>query len=170
MTTNPPRQEHPMTHREQTIEQILERLTELIDPMQSGNGNGDSGLRLMPATYTKSVREVEALLGKLHDQRHHIWWHVTERYIRAQQTTAYKCPKCNGISHYATHSHRDKHGKPSTYKGKRILRTTWNERVNPKKVEQGIQQIAAWWTLTREPEMPSLNVDKSDDKATRVAA
>lgn len=156
--------------REETLTQILERLTELTDPMQSGNGNDDSGLRLMPATYTASVRETERLLAKLRDERHHLWWHLNEHYIRAEQTTAYQCPKCDAISHYATHSHRNKHGKPSTYKGTRILRTTWNQAVNPKKVGQGVRQLAAWWTLKHEPRFPSLNVDKNDDEAAQRAA
>jgi hypothetical protein len=54
----------------------------------------------------------------------------------------------------ATHKHRNKHGKPSTYNGVRVLQTTWNERVNPKKVDQGITWLAGQWTLATEPMLP----------------
>lgn len=161
--------------REQIIAQLLERWTELNDPIRSGNGGNDNGLRLMPhdatcllnrkadsATWTparcscsrRAIVEIERLLGSLRDERHHIWWHVNERYLRATQTTAYKCPKCRGVSHAATHKHRDKRGKLSTYPGTRILRITWNERVNPKKVDTGINWLADRWTLATEPMLP----------------
>lgn len=140
--------------REQIITQLLERYTELADPMQSGNGGGDTGLRLMPRTYTPSVRELERLMVALREERHNIWWHVNERYLKAVQTTAYQCPKCKGISHSTTHRHRDKRNKLSTYTGIRVLRTSWNTGVNAKKVDQGITWLAGQWTLATEPMLP----------------
>lgn len=161
--------------RAQTITQLLERWTELNDPVRTGNGGNDTGLRLMPhdpkcllnrkadaTTWTpakctcsrQALAHLEKLLATLQTERHNIWWHLNERYIRAQQTTAYQCPKCDGISHFATHTHRNKHGKPSTYKGKRILRTSWNQAVNAKKVDTGITWLADRWTLATEPVLP----------------
>ena len=160
------------TPREAVIVELLERFNELTDPMQSGNGDGDSGLRLMPATYTPSVRELERLIVKLREERHNVWWHLNERYLKAVQSTAWECPKCKGVSHAATHSHRDKRGKLSSYKGVRVLRTSWSERVNPVKVETGVRWVASEWTLKHEPMLPDvvLAASKKDDQAARKAA
>lgn len=143
-----------MTHREQVIVELLERLTELSDPMQSGNGDGDTGVRLMPSCYTPSVRHLEELMVKLREERHNVWWHVNERYIRAVHTTAFRCPKCKGVSHAAIHRHRDKRGKPASYHGVREARLSWNERVNNAKVQQGVEWLAARWALQHEPMLP----------------
>lgn len=159
--------------RVSVLEQLLERFTELVDPMQSGNGDGDTGLRLMPATYSPSVRELERLVVRLREERHSLWWHVNERYLKAVQSTAWMCPKCHGISHAAVHKHRDKRGKPSTYKGARVLRTSWDVSVNAKKVSLGVAQIGAWWALSHEPFLPDViqAASRRDDlKAKRVAA
>lgn len=158
-------------HREQTITQLLERLPELTDPMCSGNGDGNNNLLLMPAAYTPSVKEIERLLRQMRDNHHqpliHLkdgtktstrscWWHLNERYLRVQETNAYQCPKCRMWSHNPTHRHRDKHHHNRTYNGKRALRLTYDNRVNPHHLEAGITWIAHNWQLQNEPQLPKL--------------
>ena len=97
------------SHRTQVLELLLERYTELVDPMQMRNEPGEgSGLLLMPATYTASVRELERLIRQLRDTRHGpivkwaaknerdqpetfaaspraLWWHLNGWYIQVER-------------------------------------------------------------------------------------
>lgn len=91
----------PSSRRAAVIEQLLERYNDLVDPMQSGNQQGDTGLRLMPQTYTPTVRELERLIRLMRDDRHHplvtvegekvsvrkLWWHLNAWYIAVEHKT-----------------------------------------------------------------------------------
>lgn len=97
--------------RTDTIVQLLERMQDLLDPVRAGNGDGQTGMLLMPhsadcaLTRTapplctcalRSLVELERLLAVMRDSRHQpllehdgqrvslraLWWHVTERYLR----------------------------------------------------------------------------------------
>lgn len=106
-----------MTHRERVIEQLLDRYQDFADPVRSGNGDGTTGLLLMPhdpgckvtvwnppvcTCSRSSLVEIERLLRLMRDDRHRplvrittaagverkasvrsLWWHLTERYVRA---------------------------------------------------------------------------------------
>lgn len=102
-----------MTSRRHTIiEALLEQYAELTDPVRAGNGNGQTGLLLMPhskecaVTRTspprctcvlRSMLELERLLAAMRDDRHAhllhlgdgtkvsvraLWWQLNERYLR----------------------------------------------------------------------------------------
>src|SRR4051812_41632757 len=153
-----------MTRREEVITTLLERLPELVDPMQSGNGLGDTGLRLMPPTYTASVREIERLLRLMRDDRasplvrlldkngaptgekasvRSLWWHLTERYVRCRQST-----KDVPVRRKA------KHGKTLLVIERRVV-TSHNSRVDQAKVRAGVTWLAGRWGLAQEPMLPN---------------
>jgi len=142
--------------RADVIAQILDRWCELTERAGSSGVKGDDGtVALMPKTYTPSVREVERLMVRLREERHSVWWHVNERFLKAHTRTLFRCPKCKGETHAAQHRHRDKHGKHSNYEGARVLRTTWSPRVDARKVDAGLQWMAGEWSLAHEPMLPS---------------
>lgn len=141
-------------HRQDVIVQLLERHAELSDPVRAGNGDGQNGMLLMPKTYTASVKELERLLVQLRDEHHSLWWHVNERYLRAVQTSVYRCPRCGGLTHAAAHRHRDRRGKLATYPGVRTLRLSWSPRVSAVKVDRGVAWLANNWGLRSEPMLP----------------
>lgn len=134
-----------MTRREEIIVALLERYGELVDPMQSGNG-GEAGWGLrMPATYTPSVRELERLLRRMRGERPSQWWHVSERYIRAQSALKDVPVK-----------RRTKHGKPVTVVERQVV-TTWHPGVRLEKVRKGVEWLADSWDARRvgEPMLPA---------------
>lgn len=159
-----------MTHREQVIVELLERYTELADPMQSGNG-GEGGWGLsMPGTYTASVRELERLLGQMREERRSQWWHVTERYIRAERSK--KTLTLKGGRWYGLEPHEAVVGVPGgwtlalaterskkTRKGDDLQVTIarWNSAVRAHKVTLGVAWIADQWDARRigEPMLPA---------------
>jgi hypothetical protein len=140
--------------RTDVIVQLLERLAELTDPVRAGNGDGRNGMLLMPPTYTPSVKELERLLGRLRVEHHSVWWHVNERYLRSYTVTMWKCPKCKGLTHAATHRHRDRRGKHADYHGTRVLVVRYSPRVDEDKVKRGVVWLAENWGLVHEPMLP----------------
>ena len=138
--------------RADVIAQILERYAELVERGTLSGIAGDSeSPAITPKTYTPSVREVERLMVRLRGERHHLWWHVNERFLKAHTRTVFRCPKCKGQTHAPTHRHRDKHGKHSAYEGVRVLAVTWSPKVNAKKVDAGLAWMAGEWSLAHEP-------------------
>lgn len=133
-----------MTHREEIVTQLLERYVELVDPMQSGNGSGDTGLRLMPATYTASVRELERLMQRMRQERRSQWWHVSERYIRAEH-----------VLRDVKVKRRTKHGKTVTVVERQVV-TSYHPGVRLEKVRRGVAWLADEWDARRigEPMLP----------------
>lgn len=90
------------SHRTKVLEQLLEHYNDLIDPMQMRDQPGDgTGLILMPATYTATVRELERLIRRMRDDRQHplihhdgekvslrqLWWHLNAWYIAVEHKT-----------------------------------------------------------------------------------
>lgn len=156
-------------HRRDVIVHLLERLNELVDPVRAGNGDGQTGLLLMPATYTPSVRELERLLVVMRLDRSEsllllgngrkasvraCWWHLNERYLRATTRTCWRCPKCSTESHVERHTHRDRRGKLCAYPGKRVLVNVYDPGVDEKLVDAGVGWLAEHWALAVEPMLP----------------
>lgn len=132
-----------MTKREEQIVALLERYTELVDPMQAGAG-GEGGWGLsMPHTYTDSVRELERLLRVMREVRPSQHWHVSERYIRA-----------TSVVRDVPAKRKTKHGKTVTVVERRVI-VQWNPAVRAHKVELGIAWLASRWALVHEPMLPS---------------
>lgn len=134
-----------MSRREEVIVALLERYSELVDPMQSGNG-GEAGWGLsMPRTYTASVRELERLLKVMQVERRSQWWHVSERYLRAQ--SALKDVQVR---------RKTKHGKTVTVTERQVV-VTWSPAVRLEKVRRGVEWLASSWDERRvgEPMLPA---------------
>lgn len=105
-----------MNHRTDVIVQLLERMQDLLDPVRAGNGDGQTGMLLMPhspdcaltrtapprcSCALRSLVELERLLRVMRDNPHGsllelssgervstraLWWHLNERFLRC--TTA----------------------------------------------------------------------------------
>lgn len=134
-----------MTRREEIVVALLERYSELVDPMQSGNG-GEGGWGLsMPRTYTASVRELERLLRLMQVERRSQWWHVSERYLRAQSALKDVPVK-----------RKTKHGKTVTVVERQVV-VTYSPAVRLEKVRRGVEWLAASWDERRvgEPMLPA---------------
>lgn len=149
-----------MSVREVAIVQLLERYEDLVDPQQIRAGGDRDGFgALMPGTYTGSVRELERLVVRLREERHHLWWHLNERYLACEWRTCWRCPRCKGETHAQRHRHRDRRGRMSNYDGVRILKPFWSERVNPAKVRAALSWLAGEWSLEHEPMLPRAELD-----------
>lgn len=144
--------------RIEVIRTILERYDELTDPMQAGNGSGDTGLRLMPATYTASVREVERLLVQARDDRSHplvtletgakasirsLWWHLNARYIASHDVI-----KPRNVTR------RAKNGKKLTVAERQVV-PQYDPRVRLELVDAGVAWLARSWARQFEPMLPA---------------
>lgn len=127
--------------RYEVIEAILERYDELSDPRQSGNGNGDTGVRLMPATYTRSVKELERLMVRLREENKPLWRHVAGRYLQATTRTKDVWVRRPG-----------RNGKKISVVERRVV-TVWPDWVEPSRTEAGIRWIANHWP-SWEPQLP----------------
>lgn len=149
-----------LSPRETVLVELLERFNELCDPMQSGNGEGDTGLRLMPATYSASVRELERLLTRMREVRRSQWWHVTERYIRATSVLRDVQVKRKG-----------KNGKTVTLTERHVV-AVYDRGVRLEKVRRGVEWLASEWSLPHEPMLPDaiLAASRVDDQKAKVAA
>jgi hypothetical protein len=101
-------------HRTDVIVQLLERMHELLDPVRAGNGDGQTGMLLMPhspdcavtrsspprcSCALRSLVELERLLRVMRDSGHDplnvlpsgervstrtLWWNLNERYLRCE--------------------------------------------------------------------------------------
>lgn len=78
--------EDSLPPRQRIIAQMLRRYNEAQDPASHSGmlGSGDS-VALMPPTWNRSYRELERVLAAMRVERKSQWWHLTERYIRAQE-------------------------------------------------------------------------------------
>lgn len=177
-----------MSSRERVIVELLVRLPELVDPMQSRSGLGDGvALPLMPATYTASVREVERLLRVMRDDRssplirdaagvkviadgqpvsvRRLWWHVRGFYVDvdrspvAPQRVKVAKSKRRQLVRLAT----DSTGRPLP--SRREVRQPGARRDL---AELGVAWIASHWSLKHEPFLPAEVVGEVD--RGRVAA
>lgn len=132
-----------VTPRATVIEQILARYHELVEP---GGRNGSPGdgdqLPRVPATYTPDVKEVERLMSRLRDYDRHLWWHVSERYLRSGNTIKTRSVKkrVKGKGYITVHL--------------REVVPFFSPRVDEKMVEAGLEKLASWWSLGHEPMLP----------------
>ncbi len=123
-----------MTRREQIITELLERHTELSDPMQSRDKNGDGEpIPLNANTYTPSVKELERLMTLMRTQRKSQWWHVTQRYIACVHATKDVRAKRRG-----------KNGKTAIVIERRLI-ATYHNGVRLEKVRRGVTWLADNW-------------------------
>ena len=143
--------------RVEVVTQLLERYNEFVDPMQSGNGDGDTGLRLMPATYTSSVRELERILRVMREDRaaslvrlktgekasvRSLWWHVNQRYIA-----------CSSSLKDVRVRRKAKNGKHVVVIERRLV-PAYPPEVSLVRVERGVEWIADAWSVPFEPMLP----------------
>lgn len=129
-------------NRVETLTELLSRYTELVDPCQSGNGSGDTGVRLMPATYTRSVRELERQMVTLRERDHGLWRHVAGRYLQATTKTCDVWVRRSG-----------KNGKKVSVVERKVV-TVWPDWVDETRTAAGIRWIASRWPMW-EPELPT---------------
>ena len=132
-----------MTPRASVIEQILERLAELTEPVAGNGSRGDgTSVPLPPKTYTADVREVERLMTRLRDEDRSLWWHVSEKYLRSTATikTSTERKRVKGKGYITAHL--------------RKVVPHFSPKVDEKLVEAGLEKMASWWSLGHEPMMP----------------
>lgn len=137
----------PTPTRLHVIRTILERYSELVDPMQSRSTVGDGvAIPLMPGTYTPTVREVERILNAMRDSGHpllrRLWWNLHERYIAATTRTVSR-----------TVTRKVKGGKRLTVT-ERHVQPVFDHRVNERMVSLGVRWVASEWSLRGEPMLP----------------
>lgn len=177
-----------MSSRERVIVELLVRLPELVDPMQSRSGLGDGvALPLMPGTWTASVREVERLLRVMREDRsspllvdgagvrivvdgqpvsvRRLWWHVRGFYVDVDRSPV--VPQRVRVPR----SKRRQLVRLATDATGRALPQR-RERRDPAArrsiAELGVAWMAAHWSLKHEPFLPVEVVGEVD--RGRVAA
>jgi len=135
------------------LTELLSRYHELTDTLTTNGekGNGDQPPQ-MPATYTRSVRELERLLGQLRLVDRPLWWHVSERYLRSTQSIKER-----------TRFEKVK-GKGRVSVTERVVWTTYPRTVDHDLVEAGVKWLAQNWRLKSEPMLPKeILVSKDGD-------
>lgn len=144
-----------MTHRQRTIQTLLERYQELVEPTQTARGTGD-GYPRPPGTYTTSVRELERLLRQMRDDRAQplialasgtkvsvraCWWHLNARYIASTTTIKSR-----------TMTRKTRHHKRVTTTERQLVVSP--NGSTPAIVDAGIGWLADHWRLPHEPMLP----------------
>ncbi len=133
-----------VSRREEVIARLLDRYTELVDPLNgpaSVRGDGDSVVG-MPRTYTPSVRELERLMVRMRQEARSIWWHTNAYYIACQWVTKDRPVKRKGKS-----------GKTVTVMERQAVRVH-DSGVRLEKVRRGVSWLASEWSLPVEPMLP----------------
>lgn len=138
----------PTTTRTRVITTILERYTELVDPMNGPGaikGDGDS-ITGMPRTYTATVREVERLLREMRNSHNpllrRLWWNVNARYITATTRTVDEAV-----------TRKAKNGKRLQVVERRVV-SVYDRRVDEQLVTLAVKWLAQQWGLKSEPMVP----------------
>ena len=136
------------------LTELLSRYHELTDTLTTNGekGNGDQPPQ-MPATYTRSVRELERLLGQLRLADRPLWWHVSERYLRSTQSIKER-----------TRFEKVK-GKGRVSVTERVVWTTYDARVTEDSVKEGVEWLARHWRLKSEPMLPKVRKRVADKVA-----
>lgn len=171
------------SRREQVIVDLLERYNDLIDPVRAGNGDGITGLLRMPPTYDDSVRELERLLVRMRDDRHHplltttsgdkvslrsCWWHLNRRYLECatvMRTLTWRRGRWVGLNGHelvvaqpggwelALAAERSRKRRDATQQ-LRVKVAVWDPQVRADRVQRGVVWLADEWGLVHEPMLP----------------
>lgn len=159
-----------LTHRGRVIAQILERYNDLIDPLLSGNESGSTGVLLMPATYTPTVREVERLMQTLREDRHgpltkwthdgepfaasprRLWWHLNGWYIDVQHVLHVPPLKTQKNKRKQLTRQPVDQLYGAALPQVRIVRKA---DVRFPIALKGVERLAELWSLTHEPMLPT---------------
>lgn len=174
------RPETDLRHRVEVIEQLLTSYHQLVDPLQQGSGNGPTGVLLMPATYTPSVRELERILKAMRDDprnailRHEdgtkrildgkpvtprrLWWHANAWYIQCERVTVRPTLKASRNAKGKLSRLRvDEHGQPLAVDttGRPLVRVLRAPEARYQLAQAALQHIAENWALPHEPMLPT---------------
>ena len=135
---------------------MLRRYDEARDPSRNNGIPGSGDLPpLMPSTWNASYRELERVLGLMRTERKSQWWHLTERYIRAQEALVEcRVVKKRGQAVIKLPPHCElAAGAPIV--GERVVKARvrrWVPEVDNQKVRRGLEWVAD--TFRGEPFLP----------------
>lgn len=147
-----------MNSREETIVEMLRRYNEAQDPSaKSGLPGTGEHVPLMPATWNTSFRELERCLKQLRDERKSQYWHLCERYVRAEVKTVLcgvrKAPNGQRELRLPPHSELVA-GAPVSGESTAYVRLrVWSPAVRPEKARRGVEWISD--NFRGEPFLPS---------------
>jgi hypothetical protein len=146
-------------NRRDTIVEMLRRFHEAREAYAEGTGSGDDGhMPQMAKVWNTSFRELERCLKQLREERVSQYWHLCERYIKAdrrQKELVYRAGEylvrngaryerlpahCEVIVGFVTVGERGKHPKGTLGPGPCLVEF-WQPKVRRQKVEHAVDRL-----------------------------
>ena len=145
-----------MSRREDIIVEMLKRYTEAQEEALTGSPGDGSHVPLMPTTWNRSYRELERCLKLMRDARSKQYWHVCERYIRAEiltLTVPFSKAKKGPLPKLPPHTELVAGAKFSGEAMAAVRVRRWKPEVREEKVRNGIDYLSG--TFRGEPFLPA---------------
>ena len=112
--------------------------------MRDQRGDGEH-LPLMSRCWNHpSYRELDRLLGRMKDERTHLYWHLAETYFRATHRRVLQCPRCRGVMPAWSSVSFHKHGHSSVAVVPKVIRVV-QVGVRVPVVEDGVTWLERNW-------------------------
>jgi hypothetical protein len=124
-----------LTRRERIVV-LLDNYSDVEAGLRDRRGEDALHLPLMCAAWNHpSYRELDRLLGRLKDERHRVYWHLSHAYFHARLRRVKVCPRCRAVlpSWHSANFH--KHGHTNVA----VVRV-----LDPKVLDERVEAAVTW--------------------------
>jgi len=128
-----------VTRRERIVV-LLDNYTDVEAGLRDRRGEDVLHLPLMCAAWNHpSYRELDRLLGRLKDERHRLYWHLSHAYFHARLRRVKVCPRCRAVMPSWHSANFHKHGHSNVAVVPKVVRV-----LDPNVLDERVEAAVTW--------------------------